>query len=108
MAPSSPLRFSEEEQRLCLGLLDVLSGVFTTAAKETYTRAEVLVVLDLLRSDTDMFDPLVVIAHEISTEEINATCVCCQLPDYRSGYIQWTCPACGRVCSLNAGSTPDR
>ncbi len=106
MAPA--FRFSEDEQRLCLGLLDVLSGVFTTAAKDSYTRDEVLIVLDLLRSDTDMFDPLVVIAHQISTEEINMTCICCQLPDHQLGFIQWTCPSCGRVCSLNPSTTPDR
>jgi hypothetical protein len=33
---------------------------------------------------------------------------CGRLPDYRFGCIQYTCSDCGRKCSLNAITIPDR
>lgn len=39
---------------------------------------------------------------------IAAGCTCRALPDWNFGFTQYTCPDCGRKCSLNATTTPDR
>ena len=65
---SSPI--SQHAQFQCLNLMDYLSDLFTAAGKDNFTRSEILVVLNAVRNDPEMFDPDVVIAQEIATAEI--------------------------------------
>jgi hypothetical protein len=60
-------KLSTDDQFAALTILEYLSGLFTGANKETFTRDDVLVIIDCVRSDPELFDPDVVIAHEIAT-----------------------------------------
>ena len=64
---TSPL--TDQEQFQCLNLLDTLSDLFTVGTVETFTREDILVIIDGLRSNTELFDPLVVVAQQIATQE---------------------------------------
>lgn len=61
----SPL--TTDEQFQALNMLDYLSDLFTVAGKETFTREDVLVIINTVRSDPDFFDPAVVIAQQEAT-----------------------------------------
>jgi hypothetical protein len=50
-------------------VLDYLSDMFTETPRETFSREEVLVVLNGVRTDTDLFDPAVVVAYELAMAE---------------------------------------
>lgn len=63
----SPL--TADEQFQALNVLAYLSDLFTAAGKETFTRTEILVVLNAVRTDAELFDPSVVIAQELITSE---------------------------------------
>jgi len=58
-----------QEQFQALNMLEYLSDLFTAAKKETFTRESILIVLDGVRSDPDLFDPDVVIAQQNVTSE---------------------------------------
>jgi hypothetical protein len=60
------------EQFQMLNLLDYLSDLFTAASKDTFTRVEVLVVLNGVRSDQELFDPDVLIVQQVATAEIDS------------------------------------
>ncbi len=62
---------TENEQFQALNVLDYLSDLFTSARKETFTRDEILIIIDIIRSDGDFFDPQVVIARQIANSEID-------------------------------------
>lgn len=64
--------FTPQEQFQALNVLDYLSDLFTAAEKETFTRVDILVILDLVRADPEIFDPEVVIAQQIATSEVNS------------------------------------
>ena len=64
----SPL--TPDEQFQALNLLDYLSDLFTASPNESFTRVQILIVLDCMRSDPDFFDPEVLIAQQIATAEI--------------------------------------
>ena len=64
--------FTDREQFQALNVLDCLSGLFTAAKKETFTRVEILVLLDQIKNDPDLFDPTVRIAQQIATAEIDS------------------------------------
>jgi hypothetical protein len=81
--PKSP--FTPEEAFQCLNLLDYLLDLFTGAGKETFTRVEILSVLNHCKNDPELFDPDAVIAQETVTHELNSQCMACG----GSG-----CPAC--------------
>jgi hypothetical protein len=66
----SPL--TPDEQFQALNLLDYLSDLFTASPNESFTRVQILIVLDNLRSDPGFFDPEVLIAQQIATAEINS------------------------------------
>jgi hypothetical protein len=66
-----PAMMSHKEQFQALNLLDYLSDLFTAAGKETFTRASILIILDSVRSDPEVFDQDVVIAQQQATAEIN-------------------------------------
>lgn len=61
-------QLTEQEQFQCLNVLDLLSDLFT--AKEQFTREDILIILDHVRSDPEMFDPGVVIAQQDATRDI--------------------------------------
>jgi hypothetical protein len=65
---ASPL--TPDEQFQALNLLDYLSDLFTASPNESFTRVQILIVLDCMRSDPDFFDPEVLIAQQIATAEI--------------------------------------
>ena len=67
---NSPM--SPTEQFQVLNMLDYLSDLFTAAGKETFNRAGILVVLDCVRSDPDIFDPDVLIAQQVATSGLEA------------------------------------
>ena len=67
---NSPM--SPTEQFQVLNMLEYLSDLFTAAGKETFTRTEILVVLDRVRSDPDIFDPDVLIAQQVATSALEA------------------------------------
>jgi hypothetical protein len=54
---------SDAEQFTALSVLDTLSDLFTAATRESFTRDEILIVLNSLTDDPDIFDPDVVTAH---------------------------------------------
>lgn len=64
--------FTPQEQFQALNVLDYLSDLFTCAGKETFTRVDVLIILDHVRADPEIFDPEVVIAQQIVTAEVNS------------------------------------
>ena len=67
---NSPM--SPTEQFQVLNMLDYLSDLVTAAGKEAFSRTEILVVLDRVRSDPDMFDPDVLIAQQVATSDLEA------------------------------------
>ena len=64
--------FTDREQFQALNVLDYLSDLFTAAKKETFTRVEILILLDNIKNDPDLFDPAVLIAQQIVTAEIDS------------------------------------
>ena len=66
----SPLTFNEQFQ--ALNLLDYLSDLFTASPNESFTRVQILIVLDNLRSDPDFFHPDILLAQQIATAEIDS------------------------------------
>jgi hypothetical protein len=49
-----------------LAILDLLLGLFTDAGKETFTREEVLLILNWAKNDPEIFSPDLVAAYEES------------------------------------------
>lgn len=54
----------EQEQFQALNLLDYLSDLFTVAGKENFSRVEILVILNSVQSDPEIFAPVVVLAQQ--------------------------------------------
>jgi len=48
------------EQAAALAVLRYVSDLITTVPKKIYTREEVLVILNFIQNDQDLFDPAVV------------------------------------------------
>lgn len=67
-AMSSPMSPSEQFQ--ALNVLDFLSDLFAAAGKTSFTREEILIILDDVRSDPEMFDRTVVIAQQMATADL--------------------------------------
>jgi hypothetical protein len=60
------------EQYQALNVLDYLSDLFTASTKESFTPTEILIILDHVRSDPEIFDPAIVIAQQTATAEIES------------------------------------
>lgn len=58
-----------QEQFQVLNMLDYLSDLFTAAEKETFTRTDVLIVLNATRNDPDFIAPAVLVAQQEATQE---------------------------------------
>jgi hypothetical protein len=69
-AGMSAIYSDPESAHAVLSMLDFLSGLFTEAGKETFTRDELLVILDCVRCDPGLLEPEAVIAFEIATASI--------------------------------------
>jgi hypothetical protein len=67
---SSPL--TPDEQFQALNLLDYLSDLFTGTPKPSFTPVEILVILDHVRTDSEFFDPEVLIAQQIANADIDS------------------------------------
>ena len=67
---ASPL--TPDEQFQALNLLDYLSDLFTASPNESFTRVQILIVLDCLRSDPDFFDRDILLAQQTATAEIDS------------------------------------
>ena len=67
---TSPL--THDEQFQALNLLDYISDLFTMSPKQTFTQVEILIVLNHVKNDTDIFDPLVLIAQQTANAEIDS------------------------------------
>ncbi len=67
-----PSQLTTDDQFAGLTILEYLSGLFTGAGTDTFTRDQVLVIIDCVRSDPELFDPEVVIAHEQTVPEEGA------------------------------------
>lgn len=63
-----PRPLTPGEQFTVLCILDCLSDIVTVSAKETFTKTEVLLLIDILRCEPELFDPDVVIAQQTATE----------------------------------------
>jgi hypothetical protein len=64
--------FTPIEQFQVLNALDYLSDLFTGSAKETFTKVEVLIVLNMVKNDPELFDPAVRIAQQTANAEIDS------------------------------------
>ena len=69
MMSDSPL--SEAEQFQALNVLEYLSDLFTASGKQSFTKAEVLVILNSVQGDQNIFDPHVLIAQQEASAEID-------------------------------------
>jgi hypothetical protein len=63
---------SPAEQHHCLCVLDMLSDLFTESPKQSFTSCEILHLLNVISNDPELFEPDVVIAHQIAIQEIDA------------------------------------
>ena len=59
-----------EEPYAALVILDYLSDLFTASPKETFTREQILLVLNWVINDPELIDPDSVIAYQEATAEV--------------------------------------
>lgn len=62
--------FTETEQFQVLNMLDYLSDLFTATPKPSFTPTEILIILDHVRCDRELFDPEVLIVQQTANAEI--------------------------------------
>jgi len=65
-----PSPMTADEQFQCMNLIEYLLDLFAAANKETFSRDEILIVLNRVSSDPDFFDPEVQLAHAEATAGI--------------------------------------
>lgn len=66
----SPLTPNEQFQ--ALNILDYVSDLFTMAGRENYSRADILIVLNHVRNDANLFEPAVLIAQQEAAAQIGS------------------------------------
>jgi hypothetical protein len=59
-----------QEQFQALNTLDYLSDLFTASTKASFTPTDILIILDKVRIDPEIFDPEVLIAQQTANAEI--------------------------------------
>ena len=64
--------FTPTEQFQVLNVLDYLSDLFTASTKKSFTPTEILIILDHVRSDRELFDPEVLVAQQTANAEIDS------------------------------------
>ena len=64
--------FNPIEQFQVLNMLDYLSDLFTAAKKETFTQVDILIMLNHVKNDSELFDPAVLIAQQTANAEIDS------------------------------------
>lgn len=67
---SSARKLEPSEAFASLIILDFLSDLFTDSGRETFSRDDILVILNWAKNDPDLFDPDVVLAYELATADI--------------------------------------
>lgn len=67
---NSPL--TDDEQFQALNVIEYLMDLFTAAGKENFTRTEILVVLNAVRNDPEIFDPAVLVAQQGQSTDISS------------------------------------
>jgi hypothetical protein len=67
-----PEAIYHEPAAICaaLSLIEFLSDLFTATGKETFTRGEILFLLNSARDNPELIDPLAVVAYQMATEGI--------------------------------------
>jgi hypothetical protein len=63
-----PRPLTDGEQFAALCVLDCLSDLVTVSESETFSKTEVLLFIDMIRSEHQLFDPDVVIAQQETTQ----------------------------------------
>lgn len=63
---------TSQEQFQALNILDYLSDLFTVSRKESFTPTEILIILDSVRSDPEIFDPAVLITQQTQTADFDS------------------------------------
>ena len=58
------------DQFVGLCVLDFINDLFTASSKETFSRVDVLIVLNQVKNDPEFFDPQVVELYEEGTSHI--------------------------------------
>ena len=71
MTEESIFPLNQETAFGALLMLDYLQELFTAAQRQSFSQAEILVVLNLVKNDPEVFDPEIVLAYEIATGEID-------------------------------------
>ncbi len=59
-----------QEQFQALNVLEYVSDLFTGSPRESFTKVEILVILNRIKTDPELFDPDVVEAHSEVVREI--------------------------------------
>jgi hypothetical protein len=60
-------------QYAALCLLEFISDLFTAAGKETFSRDEILALLNCFKNDAELFDPQVVVAFDMISAEVEVS-----------------------------------
>ncbi len=60
---------NHEEQMAAQVVLAYVIGMFTAAGEETFSRLDILLTLNFVRTDPELFDPEVVIEHELLLDD---------------------------------------
>ena len=69
MTRNNPAITDPGEALAALGVLNYIEDLFTSTPKELFSPAEILLILNAVKNDPEIFDPLAVIAYEQVTEE---------------------------------------
>lgn len=70
--PLDPHLFDGVEAFAALSIIEYLEDLFAMGGRETYTREQVLVILNAVKNDPDVFDPDTLLAYAEVTGDENA------------------------------------
>lgn len=69
MSQDSPA-LTDQEQFTALMILEYLSDLFTVGTLESFSRDQILVILNAIKNDQDFIDPDVLVAFEEATADL--------------------------------------
>ena len=70
---TEPMRPALDEDGTAYGallILDYLQELFLASGRETFTKEQVIIALNLVKTDPEIIAPEAVIAYELATEEV--------------------------------------
>ena len=70
---TEPMRPALDEDRTAYGallILDYLQELFLASGRDSFTKEQVMVALNLVKNDPEVIAPEAVIAYELATEEV--------------------------------------